>query len=68
MTRLRNWLGNPWGKPRVLVLFTALYLVWSIVPILIAIRFLVQRGPVALDRARLVAALVHGRSRQLGVP
>jgi spermidine/putrescine transport system permease protein len=44
MTKLRNWLGNPWGKPRFLVIFTALYLVWSIVPILIAIRFSFNEG------------------------
>ena len=39
-----TWLANPWGKPRFLVLFTALYLVWSIVPILIAIRFSFNEG------------------------
>ncbi len=44
MTRLRTWLANPWGKPRFLVLFTALYLVWSIVPILVAIRFSFNEG------------------------
>ena len=42
--RLRDWWANPWGKPRFLVLFTALYLVWSIVPILIAIRFSFNEG------------------------
>lgn len=42
--RLRRWLSNPWGKPRFLPLFTALYLVWSIVPILIAIRFSFNEG------------------------
>ncbi len=36
--------SNPWGKPRFLVLFTALYLAWSIVPILIAIRFSFNEG------------------------
>ena len=40
----RTWLANPWGKPRFLVLYTALYLVWSIVPILIAIRFSFNEG------------------------
>ena len=44
MSRLRDWWANPWGKPRFLVLFTALYLVWSIVPILIAIRFSFNEG------------------------
>ncbi len=42
--RLRRWFANPWGKPRFLPLFTALYLVWSIVPILIAIRFSFNEG------------------------
>jgi spermidine/putrescine transport system permease protein len=42
--RIREWLANPWGKPRFLVLFTVLYLVWSIVPILIAIRFSFNDG------------------------
>ena len=44
MTRVRTWLRNPWGKPRFLILFTALYLVWSIVPILIAVRFSFNEG------------------------
>jgi spermidine/putrescine transport system permease protein len=37
--RLRGWLGNQWGKPRFLVLVTWSYIVWSIVPVLIAIQF-----------------------------
>ena len=41
---MRRWLANPWGRPRFLVLFTALYLVWSIVPILVAIRFSFNEG------------------------
>ena len=43
-SRLRSWLRNPWGRPRFLPLFTVLYLVWSIVPILIAIRFSFNEG------------------------
>jgi spermidine/putrescine transport system permease protein len=42
--RLREWWANPWGKPRFLVLFTVLYLAWSIVPILVAIRFSFNEG------------------------
>ena len=30
---------NPWGRPRFLVLITWAYMVWSIVPVLIAIQF-----------------------------
>jgi spermidine/putrescine transport system permease protein len=37
--RLRGWFGNQWGKPRFLVLVTWTYIVWSIVPVLIAIQF-----------------------------
>ncbi|MGL6280341.1 MAG: ABC transporter permease [Gaiella sp.] len=44
MRRLRTWLANPWGQPRWLKLTTILYLVWSIVPLLIAIRFSFNEG------------------------
>jgi spermidine/putrescine transport system permease protein len=42
--RFRDWWSNPWGKPRFLALITFAYLVWSIVPILIAIRFSFNEG------------------------
>ena len=42
--RFRDWVANPWGKPRFLPLITLVYLVWSIVPILIAIRFSFNEG------------------------
>jgi spermidine/putrescine transport system permease protein len=32
-----SWLRNPWGRPRGLVLITAVYVIWSILPVLIAI-------------------------------
>lgn len=44
LRRFRDWWANTWGKPRFLVLFTALYLAWSIVPILVAIRFSFNEG------------------------
>lgn len=44
MKGLRTWLANPWGKARVLWVVTAVYLVWSIVPILIAVRFSFNEG------------------------
>ncbi len=44
MTAVRRWLGNPWGKPRFLWVITGAYLAWSIVPILIAIRFSFNDG------------------------
>jgi spermidine/putrescine transport system permease protein len=37
--RLRGWLRNPWGRPRFLVLVTWGYILWSIVPVLIAVQF-----------------------------
>ncbi len=37
--RMRGWIGNPWGKPRFLVLIAWGYIVWSIAPVLIAIQF-----------------------------
>jgi len=42
--RLRAWAANPWGKPRFLVLMTLAYMVWAIVPILVAIRFSFNEG------------------------
>jgi spermidine/putrescine transport system permease protein len=44
LRRFRDWWVNPWGKPRFLPLFTIVYLVWSLVPILIAIRFSFNEG------------------------
>ena len=42
--RLRDRLGNPWARPRFLVLWTWIYIVWSIVPVLIAIQFSFNAG------------------------
>jgi spermidine/putrescine transport system permease protein len=42
--RFRDWWANPWGKPRFLAAFTILYFVWSLVPILIAVRFSFNEG------------------------
>ena len=42
--RLRGRLGNHWGKPRFLVLVTWGYIVWSIVPVLVAIQFSFNDG------------------------
>ena len=36
---MRGWLANPWGRPRFLVLITWAYMVWAIVPVLIAVQF-----------------------------
>jgi spermidine/putrescine transport system permease protein len=34
-----NWLRNPWGRPRFLPLIAAIYIFWSVVPVVIAIMF-----------------------------
>ncbi len=44
MSGALTWLRNPWGRPRALWFVTIGYLVWSIVPILIAIRFSFNSG------------------------
>jgi spermidine/putrescine transport system permease protein len=41
---VRAWISNPWGKPRFLALFTWMYVVWSIVPVLIAVAFSFNDG------------------------
>ena len=28
-----SWLRNPWGRPRVLPIVTAIYILWSILPV-----------------------------------
>jgi len=38
-SRFRGWTTNPWGRPRFLVVVTWAYVLWSIVPVLIAIQF-----------------------------
>ena len=44
MTALRRRLANPWGRPRFLALITFLYMVWSIAPIVLAVRFSFNEG------------------------
>jgi spermidine/putrescine transport system permease protein len=39
-----NFLRNPWGRPRALVLITAVYIVWSILPVAVAILFAFNSG------------------------
>jgi len=38
------WLRNPWGKPRFLVIVTGAYIVWSIIPVAIAVMFAFNDG------------------------
>jgi spermidine/putrescine transport system permease protein len=37
--RLRTWWSNPWGRPRFLVIFTWAYVLWSLVPVAVAVLF-----------------------------
>jgi spermidine/putrescine transport system permease protein len=39
-----SWLRNPWGRPRWLLVITVLYILWSIVPVAIAILFAFNSG------------------------
>jgi spermidine/putrescine transport system permease protein len=43
-TTLRARLSNPWGRPRFLAITTWLYILWSLVPVLLAIRFAFNSG------------------------
>jgi spermidine/putrescine transport system permease protein len=37
--RARTWVANPWGRPRFLTVVTWLYIIWCIIPVLIAVQF-----------------------------
>lgn len=39
LARMRSWVTNPWGRPRFLVLITWAYMLWAIVPVLIAVQY-----------------------------
>ena len=39
-----GWYRNPWRRPRVLMTVTFLYLVWSLVPVLVAVLFSFNAG------------------------
>jgi spermidine/putrescine transport system permease protein len=41
---VRSWWRDPWRKPRVLLLFTVLYLAWSLLPVLVAALFSFNAG------------------------
>ena len=44
MSRLRRWWEDPWRRPIFLATATWLFIVWSIVPVLIAIQFSFNSG------------------------
>jgi spermidine/putrescine transport system permease protein len=44
MSPVVAWLRNPWGKARFLPLITLIYIIWSVVPVIIAILFAFNDG------------------------
>jgi spermidine/putrescine transport system permease protein len=44
MSSPRSWWKDPWRKPRVLLGITILYIVWSLLPVLIAVLFSFNAG------------------------
>ncbi len=44
VARFAPWLRNPWGKPRFLATWTWIYIVWSLVPVIIAVAFSFNDG------------------------
>ena len=41
---MRAWLRNPWARPRALVVIAVLYILWSILPVAIAVLFAFNNG------------------------
>lgn len=37
--RVHTWIANPWGRPRFLTGITWLYIIWCIIPVIIAVQF-----------------------------
>ena len=44
MTALRRWLADPQRPPRILQAVTAAYLLWSLLPVVIAVLFSFNAG------------------------
>ncbi len=44
MSRVWAWFANPWAQPRVLRILTLGYVLWSLLPVLIAIQFSFNSG------------------------
>jgi len=42
--RFHDWFRNPWRKPRFLAAFTALYLLWALLPVALAVLFSFNAG------------------------
>lgn len=39
-----SWLRNPWGQPRWLIAITGFYVLWCVVPVLLAVAFAFNSG------------------------
>jgi spermidine/putrescine transport system permease protein len=44
VSRLRAWWSSPWRPPRFLAIITGLYLIWSLLPVIIAVIFSFNAG------------------------
>ena len=44
MSRLRQWWSSPWRPPRFLAVITGVYLLWSLLPVLVAVLFSFNSG------------------------
>ncbi len=44
MNRLRQWWSSPWRPPRFLAIITVLYLLWSLLPVIVAVIFSFNNG------------------------
>ena len=44
MTRVRDWWASPWRPPRILAAITVVYLIWSLLPVIIAVIFSFNAG------------------------
>jgi spermidine/putrescine transport system permease protein len=44
VSRVRDWWASPWRPPRILAAITVLYLIWSLLPVVIAVIFSFNAG------------------------
>jgi spermidine/putrescine transport system permease protein len=44
VSRLRQWWSSPWRPPRFLAVITGVYLLWSLLPVLVAVLFSFNSG------------------------
>jgi spermidine/putrescine transport system permease protein len=44
VTRVRDWWASPWRPPRILAAITVVYLIWSLLPVIIAVIFSFNAG------------------------